>query len=85
MFKACLIILTLCCLYLTLSLHCSSARLVEQTEISMAFAMDKIKTTLDERNLAEAHVAYLQKEIERWYKSNHKQGKSGDPKEVKKK
>jgi hypothetical protein len=83
LFKACLIILALCCLYLTWTLHVSMARLVERTEVSMAFAKDKIREVMDERNLAEAHVTYLEKELARWYKSNHKQGKSGDPKEKK--
>jgi hypothetical protein len=86
MFKLCLIILALCCLYLTWTLHVSMARLVERTEVSMAFAKDKIATVMSDRNQAESHVLYLEKELDKWHKANFKQGKSGDPKEkVKKK
>ncbi len=81
--RICLILLTLGVIYMAWALHCSTARMIESTEISMGFATDKIKTVMDERNLAESHVAYLKTEIDRWHKKNHKEGKSGDPKENK--
>ena len=62
-------------MYMAWALHCSTARVVENSDISMAFAKDKIETVMNERNLAESHVAYLQKEIAKYHRSGWKEGK----------
>ncbi len=70
--RICLILLTLGVIYLSWSLHTSMIRIIEGHEANIkAYGIMAVKA-LDERNLAEAHVAYLQKEITRFHRSGWK-------------
>ncbi len=75
----CLILITAAMLWTSWTLHYAQVCIIEAHEANVkSYSLLMVKA-LDERNLAEAHVAYLQKEIARWHKKNHKDGKSGDP------
>lgn len=76
----CLILITSAMLWTSWTMHYAQVRIIEAHEANVKSYSLLIVKTLDERNLAEAHVAYLQKEIARWHKNNFKEGKSGDPK-----
>ncbi len=79
----CLILITAATLWTSWTLHYAIIRLIDDHEANIkSYGIIAIKA-LDERNLAESHVAYLKTEIDRWHKKNHKEGKSGDPKENK--
>ncbi len=79
--RLCLTAITAATLWTSWTLHYAMVRIIDGHEANAKAYGIMAAKALDERNLAESHVAYLQKEIDRWHVSNFKQGKSGDPKE----
>ena len=73
--RLCLILITAAMIWTCWTLHYAQVRIIDGHEANVkAFSLLAIKA-MDERNLAESHVAYLSKEIARFHKSSWKENK----------
>ncbi len=70
-----LIAITAAMVWTCWTLHYAMVRIIEGHEANIkSYGIIAMKA-LDERNLAESHVAYLQKEIAKYHRSTWKEGK----------
>lgn len=70
--RICLVLITLAMIYTAWLVSSAMHRLVAEHEAnSKAYMLLAVKV-MDERNAAEAHVAYLQKEIAKYHRSGWK-------------